>query len=365
MLAISSLSAGGAERVISEMANWWAAHDREVAVLTLENTYPDHYRLHTHVERITIDWQLPRTRLHIPQQFVKHQVMLRNAVLNYMPDVLISFIDRTNIHLLFALAGTVIPLIITERTDPRYHRIGLFWSLVRHLLYPFSNALVVQTDSVSAWANQIVPRNRISVIPNFVRAIPQPEETALEKKHFQPAILSVGRLGKEKGHDLLIRAFAHIGASREGWRLVILGEGPERSTLEKIAETLGISDAVTMPGIVEEPIEWMHKAKIFVLPSRYEGFPNALLEAMACGCAAVASNCPSGPSEIICHNENGLLVPKEDVKALSAAMSRLMKDENLRIRLGEKALEVRSRFSESAIMAKWDNLIERVCFSIK
>ena len=365
LLVISSLAAGGAERVISEMANWWAAHDRKVAVLTLENTYADHYLLHPSVERITIDWQLPRTRLHIPSQYIKHQTMLRNAVLNYKPDVLISFIDRTNIRMLFALAGTEVPLIVTERTDPRYHHIGLSWSLVRRLMYPFSSALVVQTNAVTAWAKQIVPNNRIRVIQNFVRAMPEPKDIKSEADRLQPFLLSVGRLGKEKGHDLLIRAFSDAQSRQEYWRLVILGEGPERSKLEKLAGTLGIRDAVVMPGIVKEPTEWMHKAQFFALPSRYEGFPNALLEAMACGCAVIATDCPSGPAEIIHHNENGLLVPKEDIKALSAGMSRLMEDRELRTCLGQRALEVRSRFAKDTIMAQWDNLIENVCLSPK
>jgi len=365
LLVVSSLSAGGAERVISEMANWWAVHDREVAVLTLENVYADHYRLHPRVRRITIDWQLPRTRLHIPAQYIKHQIMLRGAVLGYTPDVMISFIDRTNIRMLFALAGTGIPIIISERTDPRHHRIGLCWSLVRRLIYPFSDALVVQTDSVASWASRIVQGRKIRVIPNFVRPTPEPENIAEEAQRFESFVLTVGRLGKEKGYDLLIRAFAMAKAAQAGWRLVILGEGPERSNLERLAGNLGIGDAVLMPGIVQEPTEWMRQAAFFVLPSRYEGFPNALLEAMACGCAVIAADCPSGPAEIIRHNVDGLLVPSEDVGALADAMGRLIKDEDLRFRLGQQALAVRSLFSQAQIMAQWENLIEDVCLSRK
>jgi glycosyltransferase involved in cell wall biosynthesis len=343
------------------MANWWTVHEREVAVLTLGSVYTDHYRLHPDVQRISFDWNFPRTRLHIPAQYVKQQIMFRNAVLNFIPDILISFIDNTNIRMLFALAGTGIPIIVSERTDPRYHNIGFFWSLVRQLVYPFSDALVVQTNSVTAWANRVVSRKRVRVIPNFVRAMPEPEKMTTEAEHLQPVILAVGRLGKEKGHDLLIQAFAGLEAKQAGWRLVILGEGPEKSNLEKLAVNLGIGDAVVMPGIVKEPAEWLHKAKFFVLPSRYEGFPNALLEAMACGCAVIAMDCPSGPAEIIHHNENGLLVANEDIHALKDAMGRLMEDEELRIRLGKQALEVRSRFSQATIMAQWDDLIDGVC----
>jgi glycosyltransferase involved in cell wall biosynthesis len=115
-----------------------------------------------------------------------------------------------------------------------------------------------------------------------------------------------------------------------------------------------------MPGIVDEPAGWMYRAGLFVLPSRFEGFPNALLEAMACGCAVVSADCPSGPAEIIRHGENGLLVPREDVDALAAAMGRLMDDEGLRSSLGRKAVEVRSRFAQKAVMAQWDDLITHV-----
>ena len=365
VLAVSSLAAGGAERVISEMANWWSVRDRKVCVLTIDNRLLDHYRLHPHVERIIIDWGLPRTRLHIPAQLLKRRGMLRDAIVDYKPDVLISFIDRTNLQILFALVGSGIPLIVSERIDPRYYRIGCSWSLARRILYPFSSAIVVQTSSVIAWANKIAPRRKVRVIPNFVRKLPEPYDMSVQAEQSQRIMLAVGRLDKQKGYDLLIRAFARVDAKRKGWRLVILGEGPERSNLWRLAEDLGIHDAVAMPGIVKEPAEWMHKADLFVLPSRYEGFPNALLEAMACGCAVIAADCPSGPAEIIHNGVNGLLVPREDITALSAAMDRLMQDEELRVNLGKQAIEINSRFSRAKIMAQWDDLIESVCISPK
>ncbi|MGB4000751.1 MAG: glycosyltransferase, partial [Desulfomonilia bacterium] len=260
VLAVPSLCAGGAERVISEMANWWAVREREVAVLTPNSTCGDHYPLHPGVQRIRFDWSIPRTRVHIPAQYVRQQSMIRRAVLDYKPGVVISFIDRTNIRMLLALAGSGIPVIVSERIDPRYHDIGCYWSFVRRMLYPFSHTLVVQTDPVAAWAYRVMSRSRVRVIPNFVREMHVQGKMAEEREPLQPVMLAVGRLDKQKGHDLLIRAFARVDAKRKGWRLVILGEGPERSNLWRLAEDLGIHDAVAMPGIVKEPAEWMHKA---------------------------------------------------------------------------------------------------------
>ena len=357
LLATGSLTAGGAERVCSEMANWWCGQGRHVAVMTTENAYPDHYSLARGVRRITFDWQLPRTRLHIPWQHVKNKLTVRRAVLEFSPGAVISFMDTNNVRTLIALAGTGVPVIACERTDPRHHDIGLYWSFMRRVTYPLCSALVVQTEAVAAsWARRVVPARKVAVIPNFVRTMPETEETG--PLHDEPVILTVGRLGREKGHDLLIRAFAALGEVRTGWRLVILGEGKERKNLERLASSLGIQDSVLMPGVVPEPAHWLYKAPIFVLPSRYEGFPNALLEAMAAGCAVIAADCPSGPAEIVKNDHNGILVPTEDVPALCAAMKRLILAKDLRDHLGRNAAHVSSTFSQHTIMQAWDSLVD-------
>ncbi|MCK9264909.1 MAG: glycosyltransferase family 4 protein [Deltaproteobacteria bacterium] len=360
MLAILSLSAGGAERVVSEMANWWVARGCEVAVLTFWGSEHDHYRLDPRVQRITLDFRRHSPTLrHYLGSRIRLPFRIRETVRTFKPDAVISFIDLVNIIMVITLAGTKIPLIVSERIDPRHHPISRLRSLARRLCYRYASALVVQTGSVAGWAETVMPASRIEVIPNFVRILPGTDDLAVHKGPEGPYILAIGRLNRQKGYDVLIRAFAMAKAAQAGWRLVILGEGPERSNLERLAADLGIGDAVLMPGIVREPAEWMRQAAFFVLPSRYEGFPNALLEAMACGCAVIAADCPSGPAEIIRHNVDGLLVPKEDVGGLSAAILKLMEDKALRHRLGSRAVEVKNSFHEGPIMARWDALIRK------
>jgi GalNAc-alpha-(1->4)-GalNAc-alpha-(1->3)-diNAcBac-PP-undecaprenol alpha-1,4-N-acetyl-D-galactosaminyltransferase len=357
LLVVSSLSAGGAERIISEMANWWASHNQRVTVLTLSGTDQDHYQLNPNVERIALFfWGRARTPWQIIDKRIRRIIKLRKAILKSRPDLVISFMDLTNVRTLVALAGTGIPIIISERTHPHYNPISWFWSFARRLVYPFSAALVVQTQSVAQWAQHVVPACKISVIPNFVRNIPSSKSSDREKS----MILSVGRLGIEKGHDLLVRAFAAADGIHKGWHMTILGEGYERQSLEKLISGLDLCASVHLPGIVQEPAEWMQKTSLFVLPSRYEGFPNALLEAMACGCAVISTDCPSAPAEIIRNDINGLLVPADSVTALKNAMQRLMDDENLRERLGVQALKVKTTFSQDSIMALWDALIENI-----
>jgi GalNAc-alpha-(1->4)-GalNAc-alpha-(1->3)-diNAcBac-PP-undecaprenol alpha-1,4-N-acetyl-D-galactosaminyltransferase len=361
LLVVSSLSAGGAERVISEMAAWWAARNQRVTVLTFAGTDQDHYLLSPGVERIALDfWKRANSLLQAIDKRIYRFLRLRASVIRAHPDVVVSFIDVTNMRTLTGLLGTGIPVIVSERIDPRHHPIGYFWRISRRILYPLAQALVVQTRSVAAWASHVVPERKIHVISNFIRPLPGRTGRSSDTEPEQPYVLAIGRLDRQKGHDLLIRAFAATGAARSGWRLVILGEGPERPNLERLASELGIQGAVSMPGVVREPAEWLYKARLFVLSSRYEGFPNALLEAMACGCAVIAADCPSGPAEIVRDGENGLLVPAEDVHALSSAMLSLMGDEGLCRRLGTQALQVRSAFSQDSVMALWDDLIGNV-----
>jgi GalNAc-alpha-(1->4)-GalNAc-alpha-(1->3)-diNAcBac-PP-undecaprenol alpha-1,4-N-acetyl-D-galactosaminyltransferase len=142
-----------------------------------------------------------------------------------------------------------------------------------------------------------------------------------------------------------------------GYRLVILGEGPERAALVDRARRLGILHALDMPGSQPAPEDWMERASVFVLSSRYEGFPNALLEAMAMGCAVIAANCSSGPREIIRDGHDGLIVPPENAPAIAEALKRVLGDDRLRLRLGESAIAVRERFGSDRVLQLWESAI--------
>jgi len=362
LLSILSLQPGGAERVISEMANWWAARGLAVGVMTLGGGKNDHYELAPGVVRYRVDsWRHASSRLARWADLALLPFAVRKTVRSFAPEVVVSFIDLVNNIMAFSLAGSGVPLVVCERIDPRHHRISKARALARRVLYPLACALVVQTEAVAAsWARRVVPAHKVAVIPNFVRDLPPRSACPGPQGVSSPYVLAVGRLDAQKGHDLLIRAFAKVSRDIPGWRLVILGEGPERHTLSRLASSLGMSDSVMMPGVVPEPAAWMYGASLFVHPSRYEGFPNALLEAMAAGCAVIAADCPSGPAEIVRHGVNGVLVPSDDLEALGTAMKTLMEDTKARERLGKEALKVAETFSSAAVMGAWDELLSRV-----
>jgi glycosyltransferase involved in cell wall biosynthesis len=233
--------------------------------------------------------------------------------------------------------------------------------VARHFIYPLANAVTVQTTDGAEWLKRHTWIKRPVVIPNAVRYLQDLGNRTDEAAESipRPFVLAIGRLHEQKGFDLLLAAFHRSGLTQAGWRLVILGEGPARPDLEQQAAALGLADAVTFPGFVEVG-QWLRRADVFVLSSRYEGFPNALMEAMQMQRACISFDCPSGPRDLIENNRDGLLVPPLDVAALSEALQRLAADSALRSRLGAEASKVGERFSAASVYAKWLNLIDAV-----
>lgn len=357
-LMVSSLAAGGAERVLVTLAGALAGRGHEVTVLTDAHASVDHYALDPGIRRIALQLQSDSTRLtdKLGRNLARVK-RLRHTLRALEPDAVISFGDTVNSRTLLAAAGLGVPVFACERTDPRQHVLPRPWRILRRLLYPRAACIVVQTDSVAAWARGVVPADLVRVIPNPIRT-PEGAKARPDELGQRRTIVAVGRLGREKGYDLLLTAFRRAALPASTWQLVILGEGSERAALERQIAELGLQDSVRMPGVVRDPERWLQHAQLFVLSSRFEGFPNALLEAMQCGVAVAAFDCPSGPGEIVRHEQTGLLVPAGDVDVLAAAIARLAADAELRQRLGTAAAaDVASRFSLERVTALWEEVL--------
>jgi glycosyltransferase involved in cell wall biosynthesis len=172
-------------------------------------------------------------------------------------------------------------------------------------------------------------------------------------------MVAVGRLNEQKGFDLLLNAFAEIADKIPDWRLMIFGEGPDRATLEHQLSRLNLTDRAFLPGASATPSAWIAACDIFVLSSRYEGFPNVLAEAMGSGVAVVAFDCDFGPADMITDNSDGMLVPPENTSALAAALLRLATDEALCQRLGAAAALGAARFDPEQVNKSWIDLITK------
>jgi glycosyltransferase involved in cell wall biosynthesis len=343
---------------LATLADAFAAHGHEVTVITEASADNDHYKLASRVRRIALDVEWETTTW--PQKLVantRRLRRLRTRILATNAERVIAFGETTNLRALLACSGTGIPVVVSERVDPRPHRISRAWEWLRRELYPKAAAVVVQTESVAQWARSFVAHERVHVIANPVRAA----LLRAERPELLPAgnmIVAIGRLTRQKGFPLLIEAFSRSGLPGRGWHLVILGEGPDRIALEAQVRELDLQQCVSLPGLVAAPEAWLHRAELFVLSSLFEGFPNALLEAMACGVACIAFECPSGPAEIICHQRTGVLLPAGDVAALVATLSELAEDPQRRKRLALAAqADVAARFALDVIVKRWVSLL--------
>lgn len=360
-LVISSLRGGGSERVITLMANWWTAQGRAVTILTLDDGgSPPFYPLHEKVRHRPLGAAgLSAHAAAGAMNNLRRAAVLRRAIRESRPDAVISFLDRTNILTLLATRGLRVPVVVSERNDPAHNDIGRMWRLLRlrELTYPRAAAVVVQTQGVIARYGRAI-REKIQLIPNPVPP-PPPADDKAQPACSRPALLAVGSLQPQKGFDLLLTAFAALGERHPDWSLTILGEGPLRASLLETARGLGVNKRFELPGRVRNVQDYYRSAEIFVLSSRWEGFPNVLCEALAAGLPAVAADCPFGPAEILRPEVDGLLFPAGDAAALAGALDRLMADPHLRAALARRASEVVERFSLERVMGLWEECLER------
>jgi GalNAc-alpha-(1->4)-GalNAc-alpha-(1->3)-diNAcBac-PP-undecaprenol alpha-1,4-N-acetyl-D-galactosaminyltransferase len=362
-LVISALALGGAEWVMTVLAHEWAAAGRTVTLINFAG--PDEvafYPLDPAVQEIRLD-----LRRHSPNPFVgivanlRRIVRIRRAIRRSRPDVVISFIDRTNVLTLAATIGSSVPVIVAEHTDPRHGSAGRAWSTLRLLLYRRAAAVLVLTrGTLDAFPPAI--RRRMVVMPNPAgRELEGRTPSALD----EPTIVAIGRLSREKGYDQLLRAFARIAAGRPEWRVVIWGEGAERESLEALRAELGLADRVTLPGLTHQPLEELSGASILALPSRREGFPMVAVEALACGVPVVAFDCLSGPRELIRDRVDGRLIATDDIAGFADALAELMDDPAERRRLGANGPQIVGRFAIERILAAWEDLFANVSVSAR
>lgn len=370
---IWGLGPGGAERVLTTLANAWS-ETADVTLITLTDGLADHYELSDTVRRRTLyavgsenggtdatatSGRQPRVMERAGDVVRNLRIVsrLRAEIARVRPDVVVSFIDRTNILTLIATRGLDVPVVVSERTDPRHHGVSRSEERLRKVTYPWADGVVVQTRSVRTWAEQFVPRDRIFVIPNPVE-IP---EAVPDLDQREAVVAAVGRLIESKRYDHLISAFARAAERHPGWRLEIAGQGPAQPELEALASRLRLTDRVTFLGLLPDVSTLLRRAKVFALSSRYEGFPNALLEAMAWGVAPLSTDCPSGPGEIIDHGHNGLLVPTFDLDAFEEALELLLSSRVVRSSVAEGARLSAMKFAVPSVLEMWETVFRDVC----
>ncbi|GAA2423318.1 hypothetical protein GCM10010191_39100 [Actinomadura vinacea] len=231
-----------------------------------------------------------------------------------------------------------------SRRSSRYAR-------VRELFADADRLLALTAEDADAWARAGL--TNADHMPNPLRAVPGRRPVPRD-----PVIACLGRLSHEKGVDMAIESWASIAARHPRWRLRLYGAGPREDALRALAERLGVAGSVDFAGVTRDVPAALDRASIFALPSRQEGFPMALLEAMAAGVPAVAFDCAPGVRELVTDGADGLLARPGDIAGLAAALDRLIMDPELRERLGGAAPRSARRFEAGAVLDRWERLFD-------
>ncbi|WP_456323238.1 glycosyltransferase family 4 protein [Hydrogenimonas sp.] len=360
LIYISSLTSGGAEKVASLMANYWS-DKHQIILLTDSSLNDDFFKINGNVKRKSTNFKVSQKNLF--GKFATHifgLYTLRSIIRSEKPDIIISHMDIANVRVLLATMGLGIPVIVEDHNNPEMKGMPQPWKALKPITYRFANKIVLLTkELIRYYPPKTYAHSKIVIIPNpldIPKKIPDSNEVVLHK----PTFIALGSLTKQKGFDILLKTFAEVTKKLPKWHLVILGEGPKRKELEKLSKDLNINDKVSMPGRVKNPYGILKKADIYIMSSRFEGFPVALCEAMGVGLPCISFDCPTGPSDIIQHKKNGLLINYLDNKQLENSMIILAENNLLREKLSKEAIKINSTLQIDTIMAKWEQLLKRI-----
>ncbi len=350
VFTLASLGSGGAERVVSLLANKMVEQGHLVEIICLKYNEV-YYQLHPEV-KVVLAMQQTKNRL-------TEVFWLRKYIKLEKPDVVIAFTEGVYCFTIAAMLGTKIPVIASERLDPS----AMTWkrNLLKRFLLPYADWLVVQTKTIKEYFPNSIQK-KTSVIFNPVKdealasSMDNGQWTMDNKAN---RIISVARLYPQKNQEMMIRAFAKIAEKYPDWQLVIYGEGPLRAELEALVSSFKLHERVLLPGRTEQVIEELRKSKIFCLSSDYEGMSNSMIEAICVGLPIVSTKV-SGTDELIKDGVNGLLVDIGDEQGMTAALEKLIQDEALMKRIGEENKQEVSLFQIDTIMNDWIKLINQV-----
>lgn len=295
-------------------------------------------------------------------------VALRRVLQRTQPDVVVSFLWDSNILNILSRVFLAHQVIISERNALGAKIADVFGTGLKgtiagfftKTIYRFASRIIAVSSGVrEELLSAGLPSANVVAIPNpidldFINAR-KSEPLDIER----PFVLFVGRLSKQKNVDVLIEAFDLL--SNEGLGLRIVGSGEEEHSLRKLVANLGLKERITFIPFDPNPFRYMARAEAFVLPSRYEGFPNVLVEAMACGTPVIAADCCEGVREIVKHDVTGLLFAVGDKEALSNSIKRIMSDSDLRENMIREATRAIERFNVATIVKRYEDEIVHAC----
>ncbi len=285
-------------------------------------------------------------------------MLLKDLFSQRQPQRVLTFLSRTNMLVCQALWDRPIHLVISERNDVSRQSLPFPWQRLREVLYSRADVVTANTEGVRKSLELLPKLQRLELLPNPLPGQVDSPDVFDQGNLLRPeAFVTVARLVPQKGIDVLISAISLITGTAAEWPVILVGDGPERQALEKQAAAEGVAQRVYFKGFCRDPETYLAAASVFVLPSRFEGMPNALLEAMAAGLSVIVTDASPGPLEVVEDRRCGIVVPSEDPHALAEAMSELVEDGDLRNRLGIAARERLADLDWAQVEPQWRSVL--------
>lgn len=354
---IGSLAKGGAERVIVNLAEYFHAQDYEVFVVT-KLREKDEYVLNPQIHRIIADITREEETASRIQNFFARVAKLRNIWKETDPDLIVSFIRKNNVMALLSSRFLSIPVVVSVRSAPERELQGKMMKKISLFLFHFADGIVLQTTQAKSFFSKSLQKKSV-ILPNSVNpAFINEMQTTDRKKE----IVTVGRIDRNKNQRMLIEAFIRIAEKYPEWSLHIYGKGEtEEISLKRLVEDFHLDKQIVFEGQVSDVASKIKDASIFVLPSKCEGMPNALMEAMALGVAPIATDCPcGGPADLINNGENGILIPVDDKEALQEALVTLMDNEKYCKEMGKEASNIVEKIHPDIVNKQWETYLDGI-----
>jgi GalNAc-alpha-(1->4)-GalNAc-alpha-(1->3)-diNAcBac-PP-undecaprenol alpha-1,4-N-acetyl-D-galactosaminyltransferase len=353
-MVINDLGNGGTQRVYSTIANEWARRGRKVCVITRAKPDTDFHKLDNNITRYVCGGiGTSSSKISGLWRNIRRIIRLRKAISKADAPVTVAAVAPMAVLSIIAATGLPTRLIVAERNDPGRQSYGSVWDLLRRLLYPKADLVTANSYGALTSLSAFVSSKKLKYLPNPLQASGNSHSDIARR----PLILNVGRMYPQKAQSVLIKAFAVVAPARPAWKLAFAGTGPMFDELKSLSADLNVSDRIEWLGVVEDLSANYAETSIFVLPSHYEGMPNALLEAMKWQLACIVSDASPGPLEVIKDKSNGLVFPVDDVNSLAEAMAVLMDDEKSRKNFGQLAHDKSLEFEIDEVLVIWDEVL--------
>jgi len=365
VFCINSLVKGGAERVITNLANYFIK-DHDITIITLTN-YEIGYEINKDVKIIKLDKKeknsykdknkFYKKLVKIPRTLIRIRRM-KKEIDKINPDIIISFLPESSFVVLcnkYKYKNNN-KVIVSVRNDPSVEYASKIYNFIMKKLYPKADGFIFQTEDAKKYFDNIIDSDSEVILNPINPAFICDKYEGVRDKE----IVSVGRFSKQKNFNLLIDSFSLLDNRFKEYKLIIYGDGELREVLEQRVSELNLVDRVLLPGVIENIEEKIHKSSLFILPSYYEGMPNALIEAMALGLPVIATDCPCGGPRMLINDKNGRLVEVDNKEEMVKNIEHILSDKNLARNLGDEAKKIIDIVAPEIVNNKWEDFIIKV-----